>query len=88
MARTFAVWKLKEMAVERVSSVRVRGIAPYAIDRVEGEVRVRVGLSLLHKRVPCKAYDLLLPNGRCLRFARLADAKAHIRDAVAVGAAR
>jgi len=82
------------MEAERIQMVRVRGIAPYAIDRVEGTYTVefdRTGRSLplsQHREVKVVAYDLLLPSGRKIRFARLADAKLHIRDAVAVGGAR
>ena len=83
MARTFAVGKLEEMTVERVSPVRVRGIAPYTLDRVEGEVQIRVGFSLRRRWVPCKAYDLRHPDGKSTRFATLREA----RHAAAMAAA-
>jgi hypothetical protein len=80
MARTFAVWKLKQMAVERVSSVRVRGIAPYTLDRMEGEVQInapaRGTMGMSRRRwVPCKAYDLRHPDGSFTRFATLREAR-------------
>jgi len=81
MARTFAVWKLKQMAVERVSSVRARGIAPYTLDRVEGEVQISwpargpMGMGFRRRWVPCKAYDLRHPDGSVTRFATLREAR-------------
>jgi hypothetical protein len=73
------------MRDERWSMVKLRGIAPYAIDRVEGQATVefgRDGRSLPireWKRVTVRAYDLRLPDGRSRRFSRLIDAKAYVR---------
>jgi hypothetical protein len=68
---------------KRWSAVRVVGINPYAIDRVEGvyshEFHPRTGKSLpLNecKEIPVVAWDLRHPDGRSERFATLREARA------------
>jgi len=68
---------------KRWSAIRVVGIAPYTIDRVDGtyscEFHPRTGKSLpLNecKEIPVTAYDLRHPDGKSERFATLREAKA------------
>lgn len=71
---------------ESYAVVNLRGLGPYRIDRARGEIEVMRGGK--REWIKTQAYDLHLPNGQIVRYARLADAKAHVRDAIAVGAAR
>jgi hypothetical protein len=73
------------MSDERWSMVKLRGLGPYTIDRVEGTAQIefsRTGKALPFcewKTVTVRAYDLRLPDGRTRRFMRLIDAKAYVR---------
>lgn len=78
---------------QRWSMVKLRGIAPYTIDKCEGTYTVefdRTGRSLppcQHREVKVVAYDLRLPDGKSRRFSRLIDAKAYVRMLQEGGAA-
>jgi hypothetical protein len=80
------------MTVEKCSKVRVLGIAPYTIDRVEGTYLVefcpRTGRTLPfggRKRVPVVAFEIRNPTGGGQRFPTLRAARA---VAAAAAAAR
>lgn len=73
--------RAKDMKAERWARVNVRGINPYAIDRVVGTYTVefdRTGRSLPiseYYTVEVVAYDVRIPGGGTRRFSRLKDAK-------------
>jgi hypothetical protein len=79
----FEVERAGAMTGERWSMVKLRGIAPYTIDRVEGTYTV----GWRDKGSRFRAYDLRLPDGKSRRFSRLADAKAYVRMLQEGGAA-
>ena len=71
------------MKAERWSPVRVRGIAPYTIDRVEGTYTVefdyRTGRSLPYMEwhdVAVVAFDVRHPEGKTTRYGTLREARA------------
>jgi hypothetical protein len=71
------------MKEERCSKVRVLGIAPFTIDRVEGtylvEFNAHTGKSLTYGemyRVPVVAFDLRYPDGKVVRYQSLRQARA------------
>ena len=76
--------RLLGMKSKQWGVMKVRGINPYAIDRVIGEYLVefdRRGRSLPvseYHRVEVKGYDVRCPTGETYRCARLKDAKTFI----------
>ena len=78
---TLSEYKIDHMTNQRFTMVKLRGLGPYTIDRVEGEVEVQspIGLYMWRRWVNVRAYDLRLPDGKSRRFSRLIDAKAYVR---------
>jgi hypothetical protein len=74
------------MKGEHWSRVNLRGISPYAIDRVDGTVTISRPWAWGSRKVEVvdvRAYDLRLPDGTTRRFSRLIDAKDYARMLVA-----
>jgi hypothetical protein len=73
--------RMKGMKVRGWSRLKVRGIAPYTIDRVEGRYLVefdRTGRSLDYgdmRKVPVVAFELRHPDGQTVRYATLREAR-------------
>jgi hypothetical protein len=73
---------VERMKGEHWSRVNLRGISPYAIDRVDGTTTITRPWAWGSRKVEVvdvRAYDLRLPDGRSRRFSRLIDAKAYVR---------
>lgn len=75
--------RVKGMKAEHWSAIRVLGIAPFTIDRVEGtylvEFNAHTGKSLTYGemyRVPVVAFDLRYPDGKTVRYQSLREARA------------
>lgn len=74
--------RIKSMNAQRWTKVRVLGIAPFTIDRVEGTYTVefdRAGRSLDYgamREVKVTAFDLRYPTGHVKRFETLREARA------------
>jgi hypothetical protein len=74
--------RVKGMKAEHWSAIRVVGIAPFTIDRVEGTYLVefdRMGRSLplnRWQRVAVVAFDLRHPDGKTVRYETLREARA------------
>jgi hypothetical protein len=79
------------MKAEHWTQLKVSGIYPLTIDRVEGTYQVefdRTGKSLPiyeYKTVWVKAFQARHPDGRTQRFATLKDAKAYAMQQLRVG---
>jgi hypothetical protein len=72
---------VQRMKAERWSRVNLRSIAPYTIDRVDGEVTIQrpwAWGSRCVEHIDVRAYDVRCPDGSTFRFARLRDAKTFI----------
>jgi hypothetical protein len=76
--------RVRDMKAEHWERVSVKGIQPYAIDRVTGTYTVefdRRGRSLPlseYSVVQVRAFDVRCPDGSTFRFPRLKDAKTFI----------
>ena len=75
--------RVKGMKAEHWSALRVVGIAPYTIDRVEGtylvEFHPKTGRCLNYGdqyRVAVVAFDLRHPDGKTVRYETLREARA------------
>jgi hypothetical protein len=72
---------VQRMTGSRWSRVNLRGIAPYTIDRVDGEATIQrpwAWGSRCVEHIDVRAYDVRCPDGSTFRFARLKDAKTFI----------